>query len=502
MRNLWVAAALLATALVTHASVIKHADLAQDPQDQITSVTEAIEQGVADLRDNNVEAASTAINNAIQSPVFAKLPQNEQYRALLLAGMMAFDKRDYGKAHVLLKRATGIDQTSQRAWYVRLESAVNVQDYEDSARCITAIAQKWPDILHQIDPGVVFEIETYLRETNSKIERDYLQALFDTDFDDHLGGTNALWRDLALLWLREGNAQKAVLVSQRITSARTKLSMLVDKRFDAITQKNTQAYDIDRAVEKELADDRAQVSAAPDQLKPLLTLQELLLGTHHYDEALAVADKVIAKTADGKGSTTYKDFDEIYVWVLDARARSLERLGRWDDAANQWEHAARRPEHGEMNVSQIINLASFYANLQRPKEALDTLSELGNMSPYGRMQFEMVKLKVAIGQRDQAAISEHLAYMREHRADAISTWQNALLLSGDLNAAGDLLVERLANEKWRSDALVDMQNYADVAMPPMAAELERQSEKVIAEPKVQKALAKVGRIEHFNLDPP
>ncbi|MHA6204118.1 hypothetical protein ACXU4B_06840 [Dyella soli] len=154
-----------------------------------------------------------------------------------------------------------------------------------------------------------------------------------------------------------------------------------------------------------------------------------------------------------------------------------------------------------MNVSQIINLGSFYAGLHRPGEALAMVSELGPMSPFGRMQLEIVKLEIALQQGDRAAVATHLAYMREHRADAIATWQSALLVAGDLDAAADLLVERLDHEEWRSAALDDMQQYADMRLTPVDAQCLQRWRAIIARPAVQQALAKVGRVEHFNLDP-
>jgi hypothetical protein len=46
-----------------------------------------------------------------------------------------------------------------------------------------------------------------------------------------------------------------------------------------------------------------------------------------------------------------------------------------------------------------------------------------------------------------------------------------------------------------------MQDYAKVCMPPVEAELTKLWNVVIARPNEQKALERVGRIEHFNLAP-
>jgi beta-barrel assembly-enhancing protease len=500
MQKIWAAALWLAVASVVHASTAKHADAAPTPEEQIRAVKNAIDQAQADLRNNDDSAAAAVLDAAIHANGFAKLPDAERYQALLLAGLVDYDRDKHASAHDLLTRATSFSQSDSIAWYFRLAAAYDLNDYKDSAHCVITIAQRWPDTLEKVSRQSIYTIDFHL-EGDPQLQRDYLQALFDVEWNDPDGEASVLWRQLARLWLDRGDTQKAAIAAARITSSRVALAMLVDVRFDSITQKNVEAFDVDRLAQKEIADTRARTAAEKDLLSPVVVLQGLLLDTQHYDEALAIADDVIAKSKDGKGPSLYKDFDDRYIWLLDQRARTLARMGRWDEAADQWVRAARRPEQGQMNVSQILNLGQFYADLQRPKDALATIAELGNMSPYGRMQLEMVKLEVALQQQDKAAIAEHLAYMREHRADAIATWQNALLLSGDLDAAGDLLVERLQSAQWRSDALTDMQHYANIRTTPVDAERLKRWNTVISQPKVQQALAKVGRIEHFNLEP-
>lgn len=500
MQKMWVVALWLAVASTAHASTSRRADTTPTLEEQIQAAKNAINQAQHDLRNKDDDAAAATLDAAIHANGFANLPDTERYQALLLAGLVAYDRGERASAHELLVRASSFSQSDGIAWYFRLSAAFDLRNYQDSAYCVITITQRWPDTLDEVSRQAIYTIKTQL-EGDPKFEREYLQALFDVEWSDSYGEPSVLWRELARLWLAQGNVQKAAIAAARITSARVALGMLVDDRFDSITQKNLAAYDVDRLAQKEIDDARTRVAADKDQLSHVVTLQGLMLDTRHYDEALAIADDVIAKSKDGKGPALYKDFDDHYIWILDQRARALARLGRWDEAAEQWGRAARRPEQGQMNVSQIINLGQFYVDLRRPKDALDAIAELGNMSPYGRMQLEMVKLGVALQQYDAAATAEHLAYMREHRADAIATWQNALLLSNDLDAAGDLLVERLQSEQWRSDALTDMQQYATTRTTPVDTERLKRWNTVISQPKVQVALAKVGRIKHFNLDP-
>lgn len=451
---------------------------------------------------NNLKAATQAVDQVLQQEDFERLPEKIRYAAQLMAGAIAEEQGEHKKAYGYLVRATALPEADGEAWFTRLSSAYALKDYADSAVCVTTIAQRWPDKLGDINERAVITIERELMDGNHASQRlAYLQALFDARWKDSDGEPNELWQDLATLQLANGHTRQAAAAAARIDSARTVLSMRVDKRFDALTRADQKHYDVDRMLAREIDSARAQMQSTPHKLRPTVRLQSLLLSARRYDEVLALADAVIAKTQDGNGSATYEDFDKQYIWLLDERSRALARLGRWDEAVEQWQRAARRPEDGGMNVSQIINLGQLYADLKRPGEALSTVQELGSMSPYGRMQLEIVRLEAAIVQQDQAAISMHLTYMREHRKDAITTWQAALLLSNHLDEAADLLIERLKNEEWRSQALDDMQIYADIRTTPMDTERLRRWRDVIARPQVQNVLAGVGRVETFHLDP-
>ncbi|MGA8277665.1 MAG: hypothetical protein WB784_05680 [Rhodanobacteraceae bacterium] len=216
----------------------------------------------------------------------------------------------------------------------------------------------------------------------------------------------------------------------------------------------------------------------------------------------ALSDSVIAPADNGNGANAFKDFNEYYVWILDNRSRALQGLGRWDDAVTQLRKASRRPENGAINVSQALNLGALYADLDRPDEALAAVSDLGTVSPYGRMQLEQVRLMASIKREDELAVDTHLAFMREHRADAIGTYQRALLAANRMDAAATFLIELLRSEVWRGRALTAMQEYAGVPMAPSTMVTNARWHAVIARPGVQSELTKVGRIEQINLAPP
>lgn len=503
MRSALVLAALLTATSSIQASITTTPLSATTPEELVDSTRAAIQLGYQYARRNDLSSAAAAFGSAIQSSGFARLPEEERYQTLLLAGQIAEDTGKHQAAHVLLVQASESSKADSLAWHSRLAAAFYLQDYRDSAECVTAIARRWPDTLGQINDQAIYAIEGSLDADQAQTgqQQRLLQALFDAKWTDDDGEPSQFWRDLTRLLLKKGDMDGATMVAGRIRSARVALSMRVDKRFDPITQANPSAYDVDRLVAAEIAAARAQTRVDPGELRPWVLLQGLLLDTLQYDEALAIADDIIARVRNGQGTSIYSDFNDEYPWLLDRRANTLEGLGRWDEAVRQRELAARRPEGGVMNVSQVINLGALYANLQRSEDALDAVSEVGPMSAFGRMQLESVRLQATLQQGDETAAARHMAYLREHRTDAIAAWGDALLLQGDLDAAADVLVERLRSDRWLTDALVEMQQYADVRRAPADAERLERWRAMLAKPKVLAALDKVGRIERFNLAP-
>jgi hypothetical protein len=72
-------------------------------------------------------------------------------------------------------------------------------------------------------------------------------------------------------------------------------------------------------------------------------------------------------------------------------------------------------------------------------------------------------------------------------------------MTGDEDAAADLLIERLHSVRWRNDALLEMQNYADTPVTPFYQGMKMHWKNIIQQPKVLEAANEVGRIESFHL---
>lgn len=440
---------------------------------------------------------------AIRAKDFAQLPAELRYPSLMAASLIVRQMGHDKQAQDLAVRGTAIDIADYRGWAVRAQTAFTVHDFADAGQSVTVVATRWPNQLGSIEPELIWRIQHHL-QLAGQTDTDYkmLKALFNAGWKPYNVEPNHLWQHLALLHLERNEKQRAAIVASRITSARTVLSMRVDKRFDPLISQDPKAFNVDHLVTTQIKMAQARVEAHPNQLRPIADLQSLYLATAQYARVLAVSNAAVAATRTGKAKETYSDFDDQYNWILDARSRAFEAQGYWEKAVLTEVLAARHLEDSGINVSQRINLAMLYASLKQPHKAARALAGLTLMTPYGHMQLEMVKLQIAVEKNDASAAKASMGYLRKHRDDAIGTWQRALLYRGNLNAAARLLIERLENPSLRNAALVSMQHYIENNATPVEQLIQSRWNIVAARPDVQAAVRKVGRLERFNLTEP
>lgn len=455
-----------------------------------------------DVRESNPAQAADGLDKAMHAPGFAGLSEDLRLQAISVAGLLAWEADRNEKAHELAVQATGFPEADGTSWMLRFSSAFSIGKFQDAGYSLAQFAKRWPARLDDVVPGAVFQLHYQLKlAREDATDREMLDELFDAKWQNKGVEPSYLWRDLALTHLERGETARATEVALRVTSGEVALAMQVDKRFDPVTLSHRDAFDVDRLVAAEIAAASAQIQAHPDQLQPVTDLQELLLLTGRYPEVLSISDAAVASAEKRQGAKTYSDFGERYNWILDNRSRAYKRQGQWQKAIATEALAARLPENGGINVSQAINLGQLYAELGQPDNAANAIIQLGDLSPIGQMQLEGVKLRIAIDRHDDAAALAVMDYLHKHRAEEPDSWQDALLLRGQLEDAAAFLIERLRNPAWRNDALVGIQHYAPMGETPMAKTLGERLQKVVARSDVQAAVQKVGRIGKFNIAP-
>jgi thioredoxin-like negative regulator of GroEL len=165
-------------------------------------------------------------------------------------------------------------------------------------------------------------------------------------------------------------------------------------------------------------------------------------------------------------------------------------LGRFDDAVTELQRSLTVPRVDK--VSQAINLAELFCELNRPDEALSVLPKMDDASEYGKTQIALIELIVATERGETAAVQKGLDYLGDHQEVAPATYQQALLIAGESGKAEAFLLSRLTDTGKCTAALVGLQTYADLKRPPRVQAWHIAYEQLKAMPAIQRAIAQVG----------
>ena len=212
-------------------------------------------------------------------------------------------------------------------------------------------------------------------------------------------------------------------------------------------------------------------------------------------EVLTLSDEIDRRIRT-TGASAYDDPTNNLAWILDARARALRHLGRYQEAADTLRRATDLPD-GTDKVSQPVSLAALLCDLDLPEEALRLLPPIERLTAYGKMQAEIIRLSAALerGRPDDA--TEALTYLREHRADGPTTLQHALLRAGKLDEAELWLLARLSDPEMRTPALVEMQRYFEPPLPPRAAQWRERTMALFSRSAVRAAVSQLGHVDDY-----
>ncbi len=469
------------------------------------ALRESIRAAATLAQKNDLDGAAAALEPVIGSEYFAELDSAERHIALLLSGMLALDRKDPLTALDRFALSSRYAEADADDWAGRFTAAYWAQNWVDAGHSLVMLAKHWPQRLQDIDDGYVtgtaHELDT-VTDADSRIE--LLEALFDADYNLANGHQPShLWRDLSVALLAAGRTERARLAAARITYPLTLVSLRVDRRYADIVSALPQHFDIDRAIAEDREQAAADMRARPRSLEAVMGYTYALLGSGRATEVLRVAEEALARIARAAPDTApYDDVEEYRPWIMNNRTIALQNLGRRDEALAQLERASTLDENGSTNVSQAINLASFYLALGRPQDAIDAMDRIDwarDMSGYGKMQMQGVRHDAlrALGRKEEAA--QALMYLRDHQRDDPDSYFYALLDEGDLDAASAQLVARLEDPYQRNDALLGVQRYLETPMTGIEREIERRRQAVLDRPGVREAIEKVGLRERFNI---
>jgi hypothetical protein len=460
------------------------------------------------LIDNrDLKRGEPALRAVVDDKQFETLPRDTQHRALVIAGKAALAQGEPKLAYQYMVRvnampeATFGDGMAQMQIALKLSNEINAVVVDD----LVAAIKRWPGHVSQINSDFITRVSRDAGKQKDFAELPLLQALYDAHWK--LKGDlepSWAWEKLAQLLVQNGRLGAAIDVSKHVTDPYDLIAMRADRRDDALVAANPAQFDVDAAAERQFDAIESAVAKAPRLLEIKLLELSALEYRLHYGAMLAAADAVVSQVeSTNYPEKLFDDYDKEYAWVLSERSYALLQEGRPDDAIAQLAAAGRRVEGAGGNVSQAINLAGLYCDLERPGDALQALDDMtGKPSAFGNVHVENVRFCAANRMGDKKEMTRSLKVLRKNREDLPFTYLGALLEANDSKRASEFLVAQLTSPETRRDALESVQDYEYAPQPPSNKEMQMRWRALIARADVQAAIDKVGRVESYRLEPP
>lgn len=468
-----------------------------DPQAQVFRQQLASAYELA--RGNHYADADRIFTQVIAAPQFAAMPVDEQREVMSRAGWMAIQLRDSPRARTLYRNATELDSPDPDDWYRLSWLEFETRGYDASAKAFIEFAERWPELLPNIDEALIHQLRHQLPATSPE-RLVLLQTLFDANWTSRFGGQNAVWYDLAIEQATRDDSAAVMAAVRRIDSPTELMRLRSDKRFDAYVQADAWSFNVENATNRLVDTLQARAEAAPRDLELQSQLSYALLKAGRHQDVIALANRALDAIAAAPSDDPA--FDDIgdQVWLMNNRAIALRRLGRTDEALAELVRASQLSEDGSINVSQALNLGAFHCSLGRPDDALQAISRAGgNVTGYGLMVSNGVRHCASLQKKDRKGAKRALAYLREHRSDNPVAYLEALLREGRMDEAASFVVDQLASLDRRGDTLEWAQDVLRPAPLPGDVALRQARTDLLARADVTDAIGRVGRLAHYDI---
>ena len=216
------------------------------------------------------------------------------------------------------------------------------------------------------------------------------------------------------------------------------------------------------------------------------------------DEALAYADETVEMMMHGsRALAAFDDMGQVEIFE-GWKAATLVSVGRVDAAVAGLTSAA------SCNCSALatIQLGRNLMEAARSKEAQRWLTHVDEegLGLEDRMTLSQTRACVAAQVGDQAAITKELEFLGAHEFWKPGAMVGALVCADRLDAAASMLAKQIADPHSRLAALGALQTYAvEPGDKTYAATLRARWAKLAAMPAIQAEVAKVGRLNRYEL---
>lgn len=442
--------------------------------------------------------AARVLDEVTRDPGFDAQPAADRRLAWSVLARVDMSAQRYDRASERLRRAITAADDDPDVWYWLAISEHNRSRHEAAAEAFTELAERWPELLVNIDASEVYRLQAKLPE-GSRDKLDFLQTLFDAKWDDPGGDASFLWYHLVRMRLERGEVDAARVVARRIVQPSAIIAMRSDRRFDPIVDREAWAFNPARAAERAVEALRAKADGRPDDLDAKVQLTYALLAAGDHAGTIRLVDAAFDASAperdDDAGSR-----QEAQAWLLNNRAVALYRLGRMQEALADMARARRLANTRGPNISQTLNLGELHCVSGRAEDArrMADAIEGGGISEYGRMFQARVRLCAAWLQQDAKGMQRAFETIRKGRTHAETIHLDALVMLDRQDEAARVLIGLLDSPKERVAILETVQQYREVEPTPTLARLRAQRDALLARDDVKVAIDRVGRRERYD----
>lgn len=444
--------------------------------------------------------ADALLDRLLAAPDYPALPEAERSRLLSRAALVAWqnDRIDIASQRYAELARQGSDDPDD--WYRMAGLALDKKDPDGAATAMTEFAARWPEYLDNVSSELIYVLALQ-GDTRGPARVGFQQALFDANWKGGDANTpGMIWFQLARSRIEQGQLEQARGVARRIQEPEVLISMRADKRFDPLLDRDRPRADVMLALERQTALLRTRTEVYPNRLEPLLQLSSLLMLAGRHEEVIALSDKAIARiTAAPPDTPAFTDLHQ-QTWLMNNKALALRRLGRMDEAIAEMHRASQLGEHGEENVSQVLNLGELQCINGNPAAAARIASSapMANLSGYGKAVAAHVRHCAALQDGNARAQKKALKELHALREEAAMPYLDALIQSEPTQALA-YLQELLARPDKRNDVLDWAQQCQQPPELPGQVASNQRLAAFLARADVRSAIENVGRIERYPL---
>lgn len=406
-----------------------------------------------------------------------------------------------GDAYRHALTGSALEDSDDDLWRLRIGPELQDKRTEAAVVSVEAMSQGRGAALNALPVRWLYQLSRQLKDAGLVGPRRRLLTILSANAyspnGEVPGTTDGFRTDLAGILVDTGDRTGAAALVADVSDPVSLIGIALDSRLGPLLPAG---FDVRSAVQRHLAEMQGFAALHPDLLYPVLqaAIDLRLLG--RPQESL---DALKALRGDEDGGSAFKDAEERLVWWWDGIGRSHVQLGQYDAAVAAFRRGAEQQEDGNLNVSQVINLADFQLDFARPADALATISVFdGNdraASPFGMMQVYFTR-GCAQAQLDRPAeAASALKYLQEHEKDAPGALTDMLLCTGDLDGAAASVVRRLADPDNRPGMLMQASTFDPPVIALPLSRLKVNMAKVLARPEVQAAIQRAGGAQRIHL---